>query len=80
MEILLSKGQKAEVMNEIQRFFLEERGEEIGELAAETVFYFIKENVGAYFYNKGIEDSKTIVEQKIFSVEEDLEALKRIKR
>jgi uncharacterized protein (DUF2164 family) len=80
MEILLSKEQKAEVINEIQRFFLEERGEEIGELAAETIFYFIKENVGTYFYNKGIEDSKTIVEQKIFSVEEDLEALKRIKR
>lgn len=80
MEILLSKEQKAEVINEIQRFFLEERGEEIGELAAETFFYFIKENIGAYFYNKGIEDSKTIVEQKIFSVEEDLEALKRIKR
>lgn len=62
---------------DIQRFFEEERGEEIGEIAAENVLEFVKEHLGPHFYNQAIKDTKELVEQKMLSIEEDLYALER---
>lgn len=77
MFIKLSQEQKNRMVADIQRFFEEERGEEIGELAAESVLEFVKEYLGPHFYNQAIKDTKDLVEQKMLSIEEDLYALER---
>lgn len=73
----LSKETKEEMMTSIQSFFLDERGEEIGNLAAEQFLDFITAEMGAYFYNEGIEDSISTLQSRMENLEEDLYTLKR---
>lgn len=73
----LSAEKKREMIGEIQTFFLEERGEEIGELAAEICFEFIKDRLGPVFYNAAIRDAREIAEQRMQTLEEDLYALEK---
>ncbi len=54
----LSSEKKREMIREIQDFFLEERGEEIGELAAEVCFEFIKDRLGPVFYNYAVHEAR----------------------
>lgn len=65
------------MISEIQRFFYEERNEEIGLIAAENAFEFIKNHLGPHFYNEAIKDARLIVEQKMNSLEEDLYSLEK---
>lgn len=44
------------MIKKIQKFFLNERDEEIGELAAILLLDFITEKLASEFYNKGIQD------------------------
>lgn len=80
MFIQLTKQQKDAMIGDIQRFFYEERGEEIGELAAENVLEFFKSAMGPYFYNEAIKDARLLIEQKMNSIEEDLYALEKTKK
>ncbi|HEY4554375.1 MAG TPA: DUF2164 family protein, partial [Bacillaceae bacterium] len=54
----LSAEKKRQMIRDIQEFFLEERGEEIGEIAAEACFEFIKDRLGPVFYNEAIRDAR----------------------
>lgn len=65
------------MITEIQRFFHDERNEEIGIIAAENMFEFIKDKLGPHFYNEAIKDARIIMEQKISSMEEDLYSLEK---
>ena len=65
MKIKLSKTEKQKLINEIQTFFQEERGEEIGIIAAEIVLEFMIENIGKHAYNKALDDAKGWFEQRL---------------
>ncbi len=75
--IQFSKQHKDKMISEIQRFFYEERGEEIGLIAAENAYDFFKDQLGPYFYNKALRDARELVEQKMNTLEEDLYALEK---
>jgi uncharacterized protein (DUF2164 family) len=61
----LSKTTKEEMIGEIQRYFMEERGEELGDLAARLLLDFITEKLGPTFYNQGVQDSYQYMAQKL---------------
>lgn len=65
------------MMIAIQRYFAEEREEEIGELAANNILEFITKNLGSYYYNQGVRDSRNIAVQRSQLLEEDLFALEK---
>jgi uncharacterized protein (DUF2164 family) len=65
------------MISEIQRFFYEERNEEIGIIAAENAYDFFKNELGPYFYNAAIKDARHLVEQKMTILEEDLFSLEK---
>jgi len=73
----LTKEEKNQMMNAIQRYFAEEREEEIGELAAINMLEFITKNLGVYYYNQGVRDSRNIAVQRSQLLEEDLFALEK---
>jgi uncharacterized protein (DUF2164 family) len=75
--IKFSKQEKESMIAEIQRYFYEERNEEIGNLAAENVLEFFKDQIGPYFYNEALKDARKVIEQKMSSIEEDLFALEK---
>ncbi|MGE6629468.1 DUF2164 domain-containing protein [Bacillus sp. NPDC077027] len=73
----LTKEEKNKMMIAIQRYFSEEREEEIGELAAINILEFITKNLGSYYYNQGVRDSRNIAVQRSQLLEEDLFALEK---
>jgi uncharacterized protein (DUF2164 family) len=65
------------MISEIQRFFDEERNEEIGVIAAENAFEFFKDTLGPHFYNEAIKDARQLIEQRMNVMEEEMFALEK---
>ncbi len=73
----LAKEKKKSVVESIITFFYEERGEEIGIIAAEDVLDFFLEEVGAEIYDKGVQDSREVLKNRFEDLEVDLEMLRQ---
>ncbi|WP_455661805.1 DUF2164 domain-containing protein [Pradoshia sp.] len=69
--------ERKHIISEIQYFYHQERGEEIGELAAGTILDFFAEQIGPYYYNAGVKDAVKQAEAHSSRLEEDLYALLR---
>jgi uncharacterized protein (DUF2164 family) len=64
----VSKEKKEELIGLIKDFYLKERSEEIGDLAAGILLDFIIEKISPEFYNQGVEDSYRYISDKIIDV------------
>jgi uncharacterized protein (DUF2164 family) len=73
----MPKEQKAQLINLVQDYFLKERDEEIGDLAAEFLLDFMIKQLSPIIYNQAVYDIQTMLLQKMAGIEEDIEALKR---
>lgn len=61
----LSKEKRSEMSASIKSYFLNERSEEIGDLAAGLFLDFIIEELAAEFYNQGVYDSYAFMNAKV---------------
>lgn len=70
----LPEEKRQEYLKKIASFFLDERGEEIGVIAAGKVLDFFIEEMGKEFYKKGALDAKKLLKEKLedWEVEVDL--------
>lgn len=75
--MILNDDDKRVVMEEIKRFFFEERDEEIGEIAAMNFLDFVTEKIGPYYYNAAIREAVKQTENNAMRLEEDLYSLLR---
>jgi uncharacterized protein (DUF2164 family) len=71
--INFSQELKKQAVDDIKRYFLENREEDIGQLAAELLLDFMIEKVGTVIYNQAIRDAHTFMSEKV----EDLYALEK---
>ncbi|HET7577745.1 MAG TPA: DUF2164 domain-containing protein [Bacillales bacterium] len=71
------KEKKDRILVRIQQYFLEERDETIGDLAAENFLHFITEEIGPFYYNQGLQDAGQAFEERTEAIEEDLLSLHR---
>jgi uncharacterized protein (DUF2164 family) len=55
--IKVTKERRDDMISEIKIYFLHEREEEIGDLAAGLILDFILEKIAPEFYNQGVYDS-----------------------
>ncbi len=76
MNLKIPKEQKAQIVAMVQQYFRDERGEEIGDLAAEFLIDFMIKQMGPFLYNQAIEDVQAVLNQKMAALEEDVYALK----
>ena len=58
--IKLSKDEKEYIIRKIQLYFSEELEQTIGQFEAEFLLDFFSEEVGAYYYNRGLFDAQAI--------------------
>ncbi len=56
---------KKRMIEDIRVFFDEERGEDIGDLAAMLVLDFFMDNLGAEVYNQGVRDALRYMSERI---------------
>lgn len=69
----LTKESKEQMIADIQKYFQDERDEEIGSLSAELLFQFMIEKLGPAIYNQGIRDAHSFMTKKL----EDLYGLEK---
>ncbi|GLC88591.1 DUF2164 domain-containing protein [Lysinibacillus piscis] len=77
MFLRFTQEQQQRIIEDIQRFFYNQRDEDISEFEAERVFDFVKESIAPYIYNVAIADAKYAVDRQYATIEEELEALER---
>jgi len=73
-KIVLPKEKKAKMISKIKRYYHDERGEEINDLAADLLLKFILEELAPEFYNIGVEDSYKLMSDKI----DDILAIQKV--
>lgn len=57
VRIELSKEKEKYMIDEIKRYFLTERDENLGDLSSSLILNFIIENLAHEFYNQGVYDA-----------------------
>jgi len=62
--IKLSKERRADLINSIKTFFLNERDENISDFQASIFLDFILRDAGVYIYNQAIADAHQLMIQK----------------
>lgn len=69
-EIKFSKDEIDILTKKIQLYFSEELDHKIGQFDAQFLLDFISENIGPYFYNRGLYDAQSILEKRMESISE----------
>lgn len=67
-KIEFSDIEKAAIVGKIKLYFREELDQDIAQFDAEFLLDFFSEEVGAYYYNRGLSDAKLILQQKLESI------------
>lgn len=63
-KIELSKEKKQDMISAIKAYFLQEREEELGDLASSLLLDFIIDKLASEFYNQGVYDSYKFINAK----------------
>lgn len=71
----LSEDEKEKAKEALIYFFEKERDQQIGLIAAEEILNFFLEQVGPKLYNKGLQDAKTAVQNRMEELDYDISAL-----
>jgi uncharacterized protein (DUF2164 family) len=77
-EIEFSKEEKELIVRKIQLYFTEELDSEIGQFDAQFLLDFFAEEVGGYFYNRGLYDAQTILEKRMEEITDAIYELEKI--
>lgn len=72
-----SQEEKSQIVQKVKLYFREELDQEIGGFDAEFLIDFFADEVGAYFYNRGLYDAQAIFAQKVDDLADTILALER---
>jgi len=75
--IEFTEDEKAIIVRKMQLYFKEKLNQEIGRFDAEDMLNFFSENVGPYFYNRGLYDSQAVISRKMDDLTELIYQLER---
>ena len=64
-EITFSKEEKEILVRKLKAYFETELDQEVGQFECQFLLDFISEEIGAFYYNKGLSDAQAIVLGKI---------------
>jgi uncharacterized protein (DUF2164 family) len=70
--IEFSKAEKELITRKVQMYFSKELDQELGQFDAEFLIDFFAEEVGAYFYNRGLRDAQSVIEAKVADIADAL--------
>ena len=76
-EIKFSDEEKQAIGQRVQRYVAEELDLEIGQFDAEFLLDFFAQEIGGYFYNRGLYDAQTVLEKNIEEIGESILQLEK---
>jgi len=71
-EIEFTRDEKSIIARKIQLYFQEELEQEIGQFDAEFLLDFFAEEIGSFFYNRGVYDAQAVLEDRLQNITEAL--------
>lgn len=77
-EIEFSKDEKEIITKKIQIYFSEELDQKLGQFDAQFLLDFFSEEIGPYFYNRGLYDAQSILEARMESISEAIYEIEKI--
>jgi len=72
-----TKEEKEVIARKIQKYFSEELDQKIGQFDAEFFLDFIGEEIGSYFYNRGLQDANVILMDRIENITEAIDEIQK---
>jgi len=64
-DIKFSRDEKERIVKKVETYFSNELDQEIGNFEAEFLIDFFADEIGAYFYNRGLNDAQTLFTEKV---------------
>ncbi|WP_432464157.1 MULTISPECIES: DUF2164 domain-containing protein [unclassified Agarivorans] len=71
-EISFSKQHKDILVAKVQAYCEQQLNLEIGQFDAEFLLDFFSEELGAFYYNQGLQDAQTVVQSRVDSISDAL--------
>ena len=75
--IEFSKEEKSILVRKVQLYFSEELKQQIGQFDAEFLLEFFSQEVGAYYYNRGLYDAQAAVSAKVDDIQDAIYQLEQ---
>jgi uncharacterized protein (DUF2164 family) len=76
-KIVFSKEEKAEIVGRIRQYFADELDQAIGVLPAEFLLDFFANEIGANYYNQGLQDAHAALTKQMEDFGEAIYLLER---
>lgn len=76
---VLTEEQRKKYIKEIIAYFQDERGEEIGIIAAEQILDFFLEHIGIEIHNTALRKAQDVLKKKIEDIDIEIDILKKQK-
>lgn len=76
-KIEFSKKEKEIMIQKVKMYFREELTQEIGNFDAEFLIDFFAEEIGGFFYNRGLYDAETLISEKVLEISDLLLQLEK---
>lgn len=76
-KIEFSKEEKELMIQKVKMYFREELNQDIGNFDAEFLIDFFAEEMGGFFYNRGLYDAETMVSSKVSEISDLLLQLEK---
>ena len=71
------KPEKDAITQKIQEYFARELDQEIGKFEAGFLLTFFAEEIGPYFYNKGLQDSQALLRKRMDEITNAVDSLEK---
>lgn len=65
------------MVEKLQTYFDRELDQELAQFDAQFLLEFISKDLGAYFYNRGLQDARAIFEARVEAIDEDIYAIEK---
>ncbi len=65
------------MVQKLQTYFAKELEQDLGQFDAEFLLNFFSKDIGAYYYNRGLHDARTIFQLKVESIDEEIYAIEK---
>lgn len=77
-DIKFSKDEVSILATKIQLYLSEELDKDIGQFDAQFFLDFISEEIGPYYYNRGLYDAQVILESKMETITEAIYEIEKM--
>lgn len=75
--ITFSREETQAITARIRDWFREERDEDLGQIPSEMLLRFFAEEIGGYFYNRGLYDAQSLISSRVNDLTDEIFALEQ---